>query len=317
MDALQARAGAVIGEVSRALLGKEAQIRTVMQAFLAGGHVLLEDMPGVGKTTLALAFSRALALDFRRVQFTPDVMPSDLTGFSVYRRDTGAFVYQPGSVFCHLLLADEINRASPRTQSALLEVMEEGRVTVEGVTREVGDPFLVIATQNPAGSVGTQPLPDTQVDRFMVSLSLGYPDAEAELEMAKTVGAGRRTDGLRRMAGREDLLAMQQAVREVYIHDDIYRYILELITATRSHPQLARGASPRATVSMVKMARSAAWLDGRDYVTPADVRRLFPRVTAHRLLPAPHAKAEGVTGGQVAREIAESVKMPGTGKSGR
>ncbi len=216
-----------------------------MMAFLADGHVLLEDIPGVGKTTLAMAFSRTMQLDYRRVQFTPDVLPSDLTGFSVYRRDLEKFVYQPGSVFCNLLLADEINRTSPKTQSALLEVMEERKVTVDGVTRPVPSPFLVIATRNPSGTAGTQPLPDAQMDRFMISLSLGYPDFESELAMAKSIGEEDRLSVISPLLSGGELKSIQEEVCRVYIKEELYRYLLKLVTATREHPYIRRGASPR------------------------------------------------------------------------
>lgn len=299
--------------VGGVILGKEHEIREVLLALLAGGHVLLEDIPGTGKTTLALAFSRCFALDFRRVQFTPDVMPADLTGFSVYRRDREDFVYRPGSVFCNLLLADELNRTSPKTQSALLEVMEERRVTAEGVTREVPRPFLVIATQNPLGSAGTQRLPESQTDRFMISLSLGYPDFESEVAMANAVEAGSAVERLRPVAAREDLLAMQAEVQAVTMREEVSRYLVSLVAATRSHPALTAGASPRATVSLVKMAKAAAWFDGRDYVTPADVCEQFPYVAAHRVILTAEAEMDGGDTAALLREAAARVKKPPMG----
>ena len=248
----------VLEQVNRVILGKSEEIREIMTTFLANGHVLLEDIPGVGKTTIAVAFSRAMGLDYKRVQFTPDVLPSDLTGFSVYRREKERFVYQPGSVFCNLLLADEINRTSPKTQSALLEVMEERRVTVDGVTREVPAPFLVIATQNPAGTAGTQYLPDAQVDRFMVSMSIGYPDYESELSMAKGVGPEEKYKTIQPSLSGERLLEIQKEVAQGYLSDAVCKYLLQLVRATRSHPSVERGASPRATIALVKMARACA-----------------------------------------------------------
>lgn len=231
----------VLEQVNRVILGKSEEIREIMTTFLANGHVLLEDIPGVGKTTIAVAFSRAMGLDYKRVQFTPDVLPSDLTGFSVYRREEERFVYQPGSVFCNLLLADEINRTSPKTQSALLEVMEERRVTVDGVTREVPAPFLVIATQNPAGTAGTQYLPDAQVDRFMVSMSIGYPDYESELSMAKGVGPEEKYKTIQPSLSGERLLEIQKEVAQGYLSDAVCKYLLQLVRATRSHPSVERG----------------------------------------------------------------------------
>lgn len=311
------KAREIVKQVNRVILGKEKEVEEVMLAFLADGHILLEDIPGVGKTTLALSFSRAMALEYRRVQFTPDVMPSDLTGFSIYRRDEEKFVYQPGSVFCNLLLADEINRTSPKTQSALLEVMEERRVSVEGITREVPKPFLVIATQNPTGSAGTQYLPEAQVDRFMVALTLGYPDFEHELAMAMSVGEDDRLSVIEQVADREELLAMQREIHQVYIKETVYRYLLELVTATRSHPYLERGASPRATIALVKMAKAAAWFQGRSFVTPGDVQEQFPYVVSHRLVRNMAARMENIRRRQIAEEILRAIKKPPVEEKGR
>lgn len=301
-------------QVNQVILGKEKAVKEVMLAFLANGHILLEDIPGVGKTTLALCFSRVMELDYKRVQFTPDVMPSDLTGFSIYRREEEKFVYQQGSVFCNLLLADEINRTSPKTQSALLEAMEERKVTVEGVTRKVPAPFLVIATQNPVGSAGTQYLPEAQMDRFMITMTMGYPDFESELSMAKAVGESRGVDLLRPVLNKERLLEMQREVQRVFIKDEIYRYLLELVTATRKHPYLERGASPRATIALVEMARAAAFLEGRNYVTPADVREQFPYVAAHRIQENRAARMEGMGKEQIIQQILKQVRQPSMGK---
>lgn len=303
-----------IAQVNRVLLGKERSVAEVMLAFLANGHVLLEDIPGVGKTTLARAFSRVLDLTYHRVQFTPDVMPSDLTGFSIYRREEERFVYQPGSVFCNLLLADELNRTSPKTQSALLEVMEERQVSVEGVTREVPEPFLVIATENPLGAAGTQSLPEAQIDRFLVSMSLGYPDLESELAMARSVGTGDRVEALTACVSREALLAAQRDIHEVYIKEEVLRYIVDLVAATRSAPQLERGASPRATIALVKLARASAWLDGRSFATPRDVLEQFPYAAAHRVAPAASARARQRGPAELLAALAETVEPPPMGE---
>lgn len=307
----------VVNQVNQVILGKEREVEEVMLAFLAGGHILLEDIPGVGKTTLALAFSKAMRLEHRRVQFTPDVMPSDLTGFSIYRREEEKFVYQPGSVFCNLLLADEINRTSPKTQSALLEVMEERKVSVEGITREVPSPFLVIATQNPTGSVGTQLLPEAQVDRFMVTMTIGYPDFDHELAMAMSVGEGSRVEAVRPVIGCDELIRMQSEIHQVYITEEVYRYILELVTATRNHPYLDRGASPRATIALVKMAKSAAWYNGRSFVTPNDVLGQFPYTVLHRVNENMSAKMENISKAQILGDIAASVKKPHMGEKSK
>jgi MoxR-like ATPase len=304
----------VVGQVNQVVLGKEKAVEEVMLTFLAGGHILLEDIPGVGKTTLAMAFSKAMELDCKRVQFTPDVMPSDLTGFSIYRRDEERFVYQPGSVFCNLLLADEINRASPKTQSALLEVMEERKVSVEGVTRPAPQPFLVIATQNPAGSAGTQYLPEAQVDRFMVRMTLGYPDFEHELVMAMSVGEEDRLNRVRPVIRRDLLLQMQREIHKLYIAEDVYRYILDLVTATRTHPYLAAGASPRATIAMVKLSKAAAWFKGRGFVTPNDAAGQFAYVVSHRITSNTAAKMENIRKAQIIEEILRTVKKPPLGE---
>ena len=311
------KAREVTAQVNKVILGKEREVEEVMLTFLADGHILLEDIPGVGKTTLALAFSRAMELDCKRVQFTPDVMPSDLTGFSIYRREEEKFVYQPGSVFCNLLLADEINRTSPKTQSALLEVMEERKVSVEGVTREVPGPFLVIATQNPFGSAGTQLLPPAQVDRFMTTLTMGYPDFEHELAMAMSVGEESRVNAVQPVMTREELLQIQHEIHAVYIKEEVYHYILELVTATRSHRYLEKGASPRATIALVKMAKSAAWYNGRDFVTPNDIAAQFPYIVSHRITLNASAKMDGISKAAVIDEILGIVKKPPMGDKGR
>ena len=303
-------AQAALNEVNKAILGKSEEIREIMTAFLAGGHVLMEDIPGVGKTTLASAFAAAMGLEKKRVQFTPDVMPSDLTGFSIYRRDEDKFVFQEGSVFTNLLLADEINRTSPKTQSALLEVMEERRVSVEGITREVPDPFLVIATQNPSGTSGTQNLPEAQIDRFMITLSLGYPDHDSELEIARSVGAGARTDIVKTVLNAEILRAMQKDIHNVYIKDEVYEYILKLVGATRNNPYIERGASPRATIALVKCSKASAWLSGRQFVVPSDVSYQLPFVLSHRIILNAGAKMDQRHKRDIISQLASSVEMP-------
>lgn len=309
--------GQVLEQVNQVILGKEQEIREIMTAFLADGHVLLEDIPGVGKTTLAVAFSRAMGLEYKRVQFTPDVLPSDLTGFSIYRRERERFVYQPGSVFCNLLLADEINRTSPKTQSALLEVMEERKVTVEGVTREVPSPFLVIATQNPVGATGTQLLPEAQVDRFMISMSVGYPDFESEYRMAKAVSLEEKYEQIRPVLSKEILLEAQKEIHQVYIKDTIYQYLLELIRATREHSRIERGASPRGTIALVKMAKAAAWMEGRNYVTPGDIRGQYPYVAGHRIIRKRTGGMDQVSREQILGEIVKKTNVPPMGEEGR
>lgn len=317
MDAHVKKAREAVEQVNKIIIGKEEIVKEIMLAFLANGHILLEDIPGVGKTTLALAFSKTLGLDCRRVQFTPDVMPSDLTGFSVYRKDEEKFVYQPGSVFCNLLLADEINRTSPKTQSALLEVMEEGKVSVEGTTRDVPKPFLVIATQNPYGAAGTQYLPEAQLDRFMASMSLGYPDYESELKMAMSTEERNRLDTIDPIVDKNALIEMQSKIHGVYIKESVYRYILDLISATREYRYFERGVSPRATIALVKLAKAAAWFEGREFATPNDVMERFPYVVSHRLSMNMTARMESVSKEQAIYDIIQSVEKPPMGDSGR
>ncbi len=300
--------------MNQVIYGKETEIREIMAALIAGGHILLEDIPGVGKTTLAIAFSKAIRLEYKRVQFTPDVFPSDLTGFSIYQREKEAFVYQPGTVFCNLLLADELNRTSPKTQSALLEVMEEQKVTVEGITRSVPLPFIVIATQNPFGNAGTQMLPEAQIDRFMVSLSIGYPDYESELEMAKDNGGKQRLACVEPVMNGETLLHIQREVREVYICETVYRYILDLVRATRENPQIEQGGGPRATLALVSMSRAQAWLNGRTYVTPNDVMDQYAYIIRHRIRLSPSAKMDHETKETIIRRLLASVKKPLAGE---
>lgn len=303
----------VTKQVGQVILGKEQEIREIMLAFLANGHVLLEDISGVGKTTLALAFSKSMQLDYKRIQFTPDVLPSDLTGFSIYRREEERFVYQEGSVFCNLLLSDEINRTSPKTQSALLEVMEERRVTVEGVTRPVPEPFLVIATQNPQGSAGTQLLPEAQVDRFMVSLSVGYPDYDSELAMVLGVREKSRVEDIVSVFQGDTLRDIQNAVDQVHLKENVGDYIVRLVRATREHPELSCGGSPRASIALVRMSRAAAFLNGRDYVIPSDVEEQFPYIIRHRITLDSAARMNGRTKDAVIGEILQQTRRPSMG----
>ena len=303
-------AARVVGEVKKVIVGKDDAVVKVLLAILARGHVLLEDIPGVGKTTLAIAFSKALGLQYSRVQFTPDVMPSDLTGFSLYNKATGQMEYQPGALLCNLFLADELNRATSRTQSALLEAMEEGRVTVDGVSHPVPDPFLVIATQNPAGASGTQLLPDSQLDRFALRLSLGYPTPVDELELLQRKLRGDAMSSVTQVADQAQLTGLRAQVDQVFVDDMILRYILNLITATRTNPGLAQGASPRAAISLATLCRAVAFLRGRDYVIPDDVRFIWVDAIAHRLILPAGAADSAQRAVTIAEEILNQVRAP-------
>ena len=307
---LQNKALAVASEIRRAIVGKDTVICKALMAILARGHILLEDNPGVGKTTLALAFSKTMGLSYNRIQFTPEVMPADVVGFSVWDKHTGEFTYRPGAVLCNLFLADEINRTSAKTQSALLEAMEEGQVTVDSVSRPLPQPFTVIATQNPVGSAGTQLLPESQLDRFMMRLSIGYPTLEQEVEILKQTEGTRPVDSLRQITTLEEILEMQQEVGAVHVSDELYRYVAALSAATREHPLLRLGASPRAGGALVRASRASAWLAGRDYVIPADVRLLYYNVLEHRVVPDPQARLSGKDAHALLAEALESVPQP-------
>lgn len=304
------KAEMIIEEVKKAVVGKDSCLRLVMMALLAGGHILIEDIPGVGKTTMALAFSKACRMEQRRVQFTPDVLPADITGFSIYRKETGSFVYQPGAVMCNLFLADEINRTSPKTQSALLEVMEEGNVTVDGVTRQVPTPFFVIATQNPVGSAGTQMLPESQLDRFMICISMGYPDISQEISILKDRSHGNPLDEILSVAGPEDLMIMQREAEGIFVHDAVYDYMARLVKATRDHEMLELGLSPRGTLAIARMAKTSAYLNGRDYVTPGDVEEVFLPVAIHRAKISSRARVNRLPVTDILGEILNQVVKP-------
>ena len=300
----------VFAEVKKAIVGKDRTLLWVFTAILARGHILLEDIPGVGKTTLALAFSKVLGLDYGRVQFTPDVLPSDITGYSIYQKETGNMVYQPGAVLTNLFLADELNRATSRTQSALLQAMEENQVTVDGKTYRLPQPFVVIATQNPTGASGTQLLPDSQMDRFSIRLSIGYPAPQDEREMVLNRQKGNPLDQVPQVMTRQELIGLQEQVELVYIKPEMVDYAVALITATRKHPMILRGASPRATLSMTAMAKAVAFLNGRDYVVPEDVQAVFAQVIEHRLLLAPEAEAKGISANKLLQEILRKTSAP-------
>lgn len=300
---------AVKEEIRKVIRGKDSTIDTVLCALLAGGHILLEDIPGVGKTTLAVALSRSLGMSYKRMQFTPDVLPSDILGFSMYDNKTGDFQFRKGAIFTNLFLADEINRTSPKTQSALLEVMEEGRVSVDGLTYELDKPFLVIATQNPVGASGTQKLPDSQLDRFFVRISLGYPDHASATEILKGHSM-EQIEQVNEVLTTEELIALQNQCTQVYASEEICDYIVSLCEKTRTTDLLSQGISPRGSLAVLKMAKARACYVGRNFVTPDDIHHIFYAVSNHRMLLSTKARAAAMDEEDLAEEILKTTPMP-------
>ena len=305
----------ILRETRKALVGKDQILRKVYTAILAGGHVLLEDVPGVGKTTLALAFSRAMSLHYSRVQFTPDVLPSDIVGFSMPDKSTGKMLYKPGAILCNLFLADELNRATSRTQSALLEAMEENQVTVDGVSHPLPDPFIVLATQNPAGSAGTQMLPNSQLDRFLVKLTMGYPDFKSQVSILEERHTENPLDRVHPVVGAEELNALKQRAAAVEMKTSVYEYVTRLAEATRVHPLVQLGLSPRGALAVCRMAKAYAYVQGRDYAMPEDVAAIFPDVCCHRLMLSTKARMMERSAEQIVDEILKNVEMPVIRKS--
>ena len=296
----------IVTEVGKVVKGKDRVIRKVLAAVLAGGHVLLEDIPGVGKTTLAMALGKSMELEYKRMQFTPDVLPSDIVGFTMYNSGTGEFEYKKGAVFCNLFLADELNRTSSKTQSALLEVMEESKVTVDGVSYPLPKPFTVIATENPFGSSGTQLLPESQLDRFLVCLSMGYPSHEAAVDILKS-SAGEGLDLVKSVITKERLAELKKQAETLHVEDNIYEYLVQLTEATRKEPRIALGVSPRGGIALLKMARAMALLRGGDYVIPEDVLSVIDDVWRHRIHLNAKARAEGMDVSDIILEITERI----------
>ncbi len=300
---------AVKQEIKKVLRGKDQVIDLVLCTILAGGHILLEDIPGVGKTTLAVALSKSMSLSYKRMQFTPDVLPSDIIGFSLYDQVSGEFSFREGAIFTNLFLADEINRTSPKTQSALLEAMEEKRVSVDGTTHTLEKPFFVIATQNPVGASGTQKLPDSQLDRFFVRLTLGYPDHKSATEILM----GRSFESIDEVCSvlsTDSLIMLQQKSEQVFVHDELFGYIVHLTEATRKSDSLSLGISPRGSIAVLKMAKAHALYQNRDYVVPEDIHKIFFSVCNHRLLLSTKAKASGLTVEDVLDKILQIVPIP-------
>lgn len=305
---------AIVAEVNKALIGKQEVVEQALMAIYAGGHILLEDVPGTGKTTLALALSKCLDLDYKRVQFTPDTMPSDITGFTMLNRKTGEFEFNWGAVNCNLLLGDEINRTSAKTQSALLEVMEELAVTVDGVSHPVPKPFICIATENPVGSAGTQPLPDSQIDRFMVRLSIGYPSTADQVNILKAKRYANPLDDIKAKISRDNLLEIQNFLGNVQVADTVLDYIVRLCEQTRDMELVELGVSPRGVIALTRMARACALIRERDFVSPEDVREVFKATCAHRLALKPQARIESVTAEDILDQVMEIVPAPSMGQ---
>lgn len=300
---------AILSETGKAVLGKDEVLRRILTAILAGGHILIDDIPGVGKTTIAVAFTHVLGLDYKRMQFTPDVLPSDITGFSMYDKNSGTFRYMPGSAMTNFFLADEINRASPKTQSALLEVMQEGRLSVDGKTYAVPQPFIVMATQNPFGSSGTQELPESQTDRFMIRITVGYPEREDEIRIL----SGERknpAEGLSSVITPEGLLALREEVSRIHVEESLYGYMVDIARATRNHPDIRLGVSPRGTMALSSMARAHALMEGRSYATPDDVAAVAPYTLGHRISLTGDARYAGKTAELVLTELLSSLPLP-------
>ncbi|MCL1595575.1 MAG: MoxR family ATPase [Actinomycetia bacterium] len=306
----------VTDNIERVIQGKRSTIELVVVGLIAEGHVLIEDVPGVGKTLLAKALARSIDCTFQRIQFTPDLLPSDVTGVSVWDRERGTFTFRPGPIFAHVVLGDEINRASPKTQAALLEAMEERQVTVDAQTHILEPPFIVIATQNPIEHEGTYPLPEAQLDRFMMRVTMGYPDRAKELEMLDRHGSGSSLEDLKPVIHAEDVVRMASIAREVHVADVLKGYLIDIAETTRNHPDILLGASPRATLFLQRAARSIAAADGRDYASPDDVKAVLTPVLNHRLIVKPEAQMRGITTVEVVDHITATVPVPGTRAAG-
>jgi len=318
MEKARAIAEKVIANVEKVIIGKHDSVQRTLLALLCQGHLLIEDVPGLGKTMLARAIAKSIGCTFRRIQFTPDMLPSDITGVSVFNQKTREFEFRPGPVMAQIVLTDEINRATPKTHSALLEVMEEKQVTVDGVTYPMEEPFLVMATQNPIEYEGTFPLPEAQLDRFMLRISLGYPSNEDEIAILDSQQYTHPIEGISKVVSAEELLEAHQSVKEVYVDPLIKEYIVSLVTATRQHPDIYLGASPRGSLALYKTSRALATVQGRDYVIPDDIKSLADATLAHRLIVSPSARIKDVSPKTVVDEIIRSVPVPGARvKAGR
>ena len=312
---MSSKSNLILKQVQTVIVGKDEVLSRVLMAILSGGHILMEDVPGVGKTTLALAFAKTLGINFKRIQFTSDSMPSDVVGFSVYDKTGSTLNYKPGAAMTNLLLADEINRTSSKTQSALLEVMEEGQITVDGITRSVPQPFVVIATQNPVGTAGTQILPHAQLDRFMVRLNIGYPDFKSQVNILRDRQTENPLDFVSPVVNAVELIAMKNEVAAVHIADSLYEYVTKLAQETRNHPMIQLGLSPRGALAVCRMAKAYAYVHGRDFVVPDDIAAIFTDVCAHRMLLSSKARLANLSAVDLLKEVLDAVPMPVTGTS--
>ncbi|HZP27217.1 MAG TPA: MoxR family ATPase [Dehalococcoidia bacterium] len=311
MQADYSNAEKIIGNIEKVIVGKHSEVELAVMALVAGGHLLIEDIPGVGKTMLARSLAHSTGCTFGRIQFTPDLLPGDITGVSIFNQKTSEFEFRPGPIAGQIVLADEINRATPKTQSALLEAMEERQFTVDGVTHRLPEPFMVMATQNPIEYEGTFPLPEAQLDRFLVRLHLGYPAAEDEVVILERHLDGGPVENLERVCDANDVLALQSDVNEVFVHELVKQFIVAIVDATRHHEGVYLGASPRGSLALQRLGQARAFLRGRDYVEPEDVKALAYPALGHRIIVSPAARVRGVTAAQVVEECVERVPVPG------
>ncbi len=311
MNIAQAIANRLIENVSQVIIGKQNEVRLIVTGFLCRGHILLEDVPGVGKTVMAKAIAASVGAEFRRIQFTPDMLPSDVTGVTIFNQSTNEFAFREGPIFSQIVLTDEINRATPKTQAALLEAMEERQVTVDGVTHQLANPFLVLATQNPIEYEGTFPLPEAQLDRFIIRVHLGYPSPAEEINMLESQQRQHPLETLQQVVSIQDLLGAQQAVREVYSNYDIKQYIVNLVTATRTHPDVYLGASPRGALALFRTAQAWAAMESREYIIPDDVKRMAEPTLAHRIIVGPSARIKEISSRSIVQQVVNATPIPG------